>query len=167
MKVKVSRTSTGTDVYIDDVRLETGSPMFTSKLISNYVIGSSVTSFDLVFDTEIQDRGSWYDNSTGIATAPVSGDYLITATVHMFTTNNTEDWDMYLDVNGSAVYQFGKVDTQHYGSASETGHGQLNIVYPLLSGDQFKILIKRTGTATKTGNTVRAIGSTFAAKLMR
>jgi len=167
MKVKVSRTSTGTDVYIDDVRLETGSPMFSAKLTSNYLIGSSVTSFDLVFDTEIQDRGSWYNNSTGIATAPVSGDYLITATVHMFTTNNPEDWDMYLDVNGSGVYQFGKVDTQHYGSASETGHGQLNIVYPLLSGDQFKILIKRTGTATKSGNTVRAIGSTFAAKLMR
>lgn len=39
------------------------------------------TAYTIIFDTEINDDGSGYNNSTGVFTAPVTGNYLFNTTV--------------------------------------------------------------------------------------
>ena len=167
MKVQVSRTSTGTDVYIDDVRLETGSPMFSAKVTSDITM-SGTGAQAVVFDSEIVDRGSWYNNTNGKATAPVSGDYVIKASVPCFKTNNSDEVDVELFVNGSSVYQFGHLDTQHHGSSEQAIKSVLDIVYPLEAGDVVLIAVtESTGIGFKANQYIRAIGATFSMKLLR
>ena len=167
LKVSLSRTTTGTDVIIDDVRLESGTPMFSAKVSSDITV-TSATTRTIVFDTEIADRGSWYNNSTGIAKAPVSGDYHITAAVAFFTTGSADEYHVDLDVSGSLGYRFGDVDTQHHGSANQATQSVLDIILPLEAGDTISIEINdASGSSFKGASKIRAIGATFGAKLMR
>lgn len=41
------------------------------------------TAYTIICDTEVTDQGSDYDNTTGIFTAPVAGNYLFTGTVYL------------------------------------------------------------------------------------
>lgn len=41
------------------------------------------TSYTIICDTEVTDQGGDYDNTTGIFTAPVAGNYLFTGTVYL------------------------------------------------------------------------------------
>lgn len=167
LKVSLSRTTTGTDVIIDDVRLESGTPMFSAKVSSDITVTSGTTR-TIVFDTEIADRGSWYNNSTGTAKAPVSGDYHITAAVAFFTTGSADEYHVDLDVSGSLGYRFGDVDTQHHGSANQATASVLDIILPLEAGDTISIEINdASGSSFKGASKIRAIGATFGAKLMR
>ena len=164
----VERTA-GTKIqYIDDVKMEVGSPMFSAKVTSDITVTSPGTTRTIVFDTEITDRGSWYDNSTGIATAPVSGDYHIVAAAAFFTSGSADTYHVDLEVNGSLAYRFGDVDTQHHGSADQAIQSVLDIILPLEAGDTFHIEINDTsGGGFKGSSKIRAIGATFGAKLLR
>ncbi len=167
-KVSVTRIGASSVAYADDVKMEVGTPMFSARISSDITIGSSTTVFDVVFNTEIEDRGGIYNNSTGIATAPVSGDYLITASVRIFRTgSDTDTWQTHLEVNGGSVLQFGEIDTASFGSSGAAGVAELNIIKSLEAGDTFNIECKRGTSTSKANNKVRAIGSTFSAKLLR
>lgn len=165
-QVLISRAGTGNEVKFDDIRMEVGSPMFTAKVSSDITL--SGVSQTVVFDTEIADRGGWYDTSNGKATAPVSGDYVIKAVIPCFKTNNQDEMDVELFVNGSSVYQFGHLDTQHHGSSEQAIKSILDLTYPLGAGDAFWIQVSEsTSTGFKASQFVRAIGATFSAKLLR
>ena len=167
-QIILTRSGASTRVLMDDVRMEIGSPMFSAHVSGDIAIGSSTQQFDVVFNTEIEDRGAMYDNSTGIATAPISGDYLITSSVRIFRTgSDTDTWQVHLVVNGSSVLQFGEIDTQRFGSSGAAGIAELNVIRSLEAGDTFKILCKRPTSGNKADNKVRAIGSTFSTKLLR
>jgi hypothetical protein len=168
MKVKVSRTTTGTDVYIDDVRLETGSPKFNAYQSADVTLSTSVSEYVVIFDTEFVDLGSWYDNTTGIATAPVSGVYEIKTTIYFYSTGSATDFQVHLDVNGSSYYQFGRLDTIHYGAIDQPGVAHFDGPISLNAGDQIRIRVKDNGGAAfKAGNVIRGIGSIFSAQLNR
>lgn len=167
-RIFIARTGASTAAYVDDVKMEIGSPMFSAKASSDITVTSPGTTRTIVFDTEITDRGSWYNNSTGIATAPVSGDYHIVAAVAFFTGGSADTYHVDLEVNGSLAYRFGDVDTQHHGSADQATQSVLDIIYPLDAGDTFHIEINDTsGGGFKGSSKIRAIGATFGAKLIR
>lgn len=167
-RVFIARTGASTTTFVDDVKMEIGSPMFSAKASSDITVTSPGTTRTIVFDTEIADRGSWYNNTTGIATAPVSGDYHIVAAVAFFTGGSADTYHVDLEVNGSLAYRFGDVDTQHHGSADQATQSVLDIIYPLNAGDTFHIEINDTsGGGFKGSSKIRAIGATFGAKLLR
>ena len=167
-RVFIARTGASTTTFVDDVKMEIGSPMFSAKASSDITVTSPGTTRTIVFDTEIIDRGSWYNNSTGIATAPVSGDYHIVAAVAFFTGGSADSYHVDLEVNGSLAYRFGDVDTQHHGSADQATQSVLDIILPLEAGDTFHIEINDTsGGGFKGSSKIRAIGATFGAKLLR
>jgi len=167
-RVFIARTGASTTTFVDDVKMEIGSPMFSAKASSDITVTSPGTTRTIVFDTEIIDRGSWYNNSTGIATAPVSGDYHIVAAVAFFTGGSADSYHVDLEVNGSLAYRFGDVDTQHHGSADQATQSVLDIILPLEAGDTFHIEINDTsGGGFKGSSKIRAIGATFGAKLHR
>ena len=167
-RVFIARTGASTTTFVDDVKMEIGSPMFSAKASSDITVTSPGTTRTIVFDTEIIDRGSWYNNSTGIATAPVSGDYHIVAAVGFFTGGSADTYHVDLEVNGSLAYRFGDVDTQHHGSADQATQSVLDIILPLEAGDTFHIEINDTsGGGFKGSSKIRAIGATFGAKLLR
>lgn len=166
LRLLVQRDSAGSEFYCDNVKLELGSPMFAASLSADVMLtGQSVV---LVFDTEHTDRGGWYDNTTGHAKAPVSGDYSIKATVPCFKTNNSNMVYADLYVGGVLAYRFGQMDTQHHGAPELANISMVNLTYKLGAGDLVHIqLTEGTGLGFKTGQWVRAIGATFSAKLLR
>jgi len=166
IRVLLQRNTAGANVYIDNARLEVGSPMFSAKVSSDITL-TGVTKI-IVFDTEIADRGDWYNHTNGKATAPVSGDYLIRASVPCFRTANNDQVNVDFYVNGVLAYRFGFLDTQHHGSAEQAIKSILDLTYPLESGDTFHIQVEEaTSTGFKGSQFVRAIGATFSAKLLR
>jgi hypothetical protein len=122
----------------------------------------------VIFDTEFVDLGSWYDNTTGIATAPVSGTYEIKTTIYFYSTGSATDFEVHLDINGSSYYQFGRLDTIHYGAIDQPGVAHFDGPISLNAGDQIRIRVRDSGGATfKAGNVIRGIGSIFSAQLNR
>ena len=168
LQVKISRTTTGTDVFIDDVRLETGSPMFAAKVSSDITI-SSATTARVVFDTELADRGSWYNNSSGKATAPVSGDYHFSSVVPFFKTSGTGDQlTVDLQVNGSSLLTFDAIDTTGHTSSTDAQKAVLDVIIPLEVGDIVTVDINDTSGGSFKGNSkIRAVGATFSGKLLK
>jgi hypothetical protein len=79
----------------------------------------------IVFDTELYDNGSWYNNTTGICTIPVTGYYLFTASVGYSPATDQKDYGVIVVKNATAVASTNK-------SASGTGEiitGVTNVVY--------------------------------------
>ena len=158
-RIFLERSGASTTTFMDDVKMEVGSPMFSARLSSDITIGSTATVFDLVFDTEIQDLGGMYNNATGIATAPVSGDYLITATVRIYKTGTDSDfWQVHIEQNGTSFLQFGNIDTLKFPGDGVAGVAQLNIIKSFEAGDTFNVEVKRASSGSKADNKVRAIG---------
>lgn len=56
---------------------------YLSSTVSN-VTGNG-TTYSIIFDTEIFDQNSDYNNSTGVFTAPVTGRYFLCSTVHFIS----------------------------------------------------------------------------------
>lgn len=170
IRVLLQRNTAGANVYIDNARLEVGSPMFSAYLASDQNLsgGSSAT---IIFDTERTDRGSWYDTSNGKATPLISGDYEIKATVPVYRSSGTHDHLQFkLALNGVAVYTFGTYDTSNSNGALDNYIATLNVTYPLEVGDAITILAVEvtSGTPSFKGNSyISAIGATFSAKLLR
>lgn len=77
------------------------------------------TSYDIIFDSEVYDQNSDYNNSTGVFTAPVAGRYLLTATVNLaglstadhtnarvrIVTSNRVYWNVTTDIPSSVSEQ--------------------------------------------------------------
>jgi hypothetical protein len=167
-RIFIARTGASTTTFVDDVKMEMGSPKFNAYQSANVTLSTSVSEYVMIFDTEFVDIGSWYDNSTGIATAPVSGIYEIKTTIYFYSTGSATDFQVHLDKNGSSLYQFGRLDTQHYGAIDQPGVAHFDGPIALEAGDQIRIRVKdNLGAAFKAGNVIRGIGSIFSAQLDR
>jgi len=167
-RVFIARTGASTTTFVDDVKMEVGSPKFNAYQSANVTLSTAISEYVVIFDTEFVDIGSWYDNSTGIATAPVSGIYEIKTTIYFYSTGSATDFQVHLDKNGSSLYQFGRLDTQHYGAIDQPGVAHFDGPIALEAGDQIRIRVKdNLGAAFKAGNVIRGIGSIFSAQLDR
>jgi hypothetical protein len=167
-RVFIARTGASTTTFVDDVKMEVGSPKFNAYQSANVTLSTAISEYVVIFDTEFVDIGSWYDNSTGIATAPVSGIYEIKTTIYFYSTGSATDFQVHLDKNGSSLYQFGRLDTQHYGAIDQPGVAHFDGPIALEAGDQIRIRVKdNLGATFKAGNVIRGIGSIFSAQLDR
>ena len=89
---------------------------FSARLDTNVTM-SDATDTTIVFNTEILDTDSAYDNSTGIYTLPVTGKYLVGFNL-MFADaeGNIDDFNAKLDIEGT---------TQEVVRAQSTSNGTL------------------------------------------
>ena len=167
-RIFITRTGASTTTFVDDVKMEMGSPKFNAYQSADVTLSTSVSEYVMIFDTEFVDLGSWYDNTTGIATAPVSGTYEIKTTIYFYSTGSATDFEVHLDINGSSYYQFGRLDTIHYGAIDQPGVAHFDGPISLKAGDQIRIRVRDSGGAAfKAGNVIRGIGSIFSAQLNR
>lgn len=77
-------------------------PCFLAILSSsaNDVTGDN-TYYTIIFDTEVFDIGSGYNNSTGIFTAPITGKYFLTSNVMYFINASTGGLTCFSCINTS------------------------------------------------------------------
>ena len=71
------------------------------------------------------DRGGHFDNSTGIFTAPISGTYLFTATLLLFTDGSAGDIHIFWqrdNSNGGRLHYWGNTRIDHNSAAGYGGH---------------------------------------------
>lgn len=137
-------SSNGTGTFTSNLPSAVNTPAFSAYKSSTSSI-SNVTDTNIIFDTEIFDIGSCYNNSTGVFTVPSgqAGKYFFTTNV-MFQdgAGNVSDMILYLYETISSV------GTQHVVSRAEsTSNGTLftlfNLNYSYIRtlgvGDQLQI----------------------------
>jgi hypothetical protein len=145
--------------------LQPGFFAYNSATVSN-VTGDG-TDYTIIFDTELYDVGSNYNNATGTFTAPVTGKYLFTMVLSLtsiagthtsavcFIATTTNQYRMFA-VNPTAVAITG-------GNLSFSG----SVIVPLTAGQQANCHI----TVGTTGKTVGVFGNangntSFSAQLL-
>ena len=92
--------------------------------------GQSVAANAVIkYDTKIKDTHNFFNVTTGLATIPISGQYLLTS----FNTASSGTCSLLFYKNGTSVCQFASMNT-----ASSTGGGSISI--PLLAGDAVSVV---------------------------
>lgn len=111
------------------------------------------TEYTVIFDTEINDTGSWYDNATGIATAPVTGFYLFGGNIDLTS------------IGGSHTTGTAKIVTTNHSVYGEYGNPNAiaaggSVVFPAGMGVYLSAndTIKMTTYAAGGGKTVGVYG---------
>lgn len=83
-------TEAATAQQIDDFINPSDAPFFVARKNTAHVISTS-TPETIIFNVEDTDSGGDYDNSTGIFTAPIAGDYLFTVQATNDATSTAGD----------------------------------------------------------------------------
>lgn len=68
---------------------------------------AAATYTTIVFDNEVQDTLNIYNTANGVFTAPVSGEYLLTGHIGIFSTN-ARDQLIAIDVNGTDLLEISR-----------------------------------------------------------
>lgn len=122
---------------------------FLSSSTGLNVTGDS-TAYTVIFDTEVADVGANYNNGTGVFTAPVAGNYLITTTIGLVNiTAGHTNCQTRIVTTGRTV-----IATQVNG-ANGIGGGVLgqggSAVLPMAAGDTASIVALAAGSTKTVG----------------
>ena len=89
---------------------------FSARRDSSAVTLNHSTTTDLVFNTEIKDTNSAYNESTGVFTAPVTGFYVIGCNVNLADAQGNMDvQSLLLDIGGSS-YKVAQIENTSNGT---------------------------------------------------
>ena len=89
---------------------------FSARRDSSAVTLNHSTTTDLVFNTEIKDTNSAYNESTGVFTAPVTGFYVIGCNVNLADAQGNMDvQSLLLDIGGSS-YKVAQIENTSNGA---------------------------------------------------
>lgn len=145
--------STG-GVFTGPVR-DTGQPAFlafVSATTTNQT-GNGAT-YDIVFDTEVYDQASNYNNSSGVFTAPVDGKYQFNVTIN-FTGNTATGLDCRL-VTSNRTYRGTVIRPSNVASAGGDCQVSYSFLCDMEAADTAFVRIIGSGLA---GNTAGVYGS--------
>jgi len=163
-RIFITRTGASTTTFVDDVKMEVGSPMFSAKVGSIQTLNANPIT--LAYDTELTDVGGWYDNALYKATAPSSGTYKVdvTAVIYYSGTGSKDTVQVHLYKNGVSL-----VDIAHFEIDTHTAiaHPYVSTLSTLVSanaGDAFTVVM--TGNTNSSGRLAN-YGSVFSMKLIR
>jgi len=162
--VIVERTA-GTKIqYIDDVKMEVGSPMFSAKAGSIQTLNANPIT--LAYDTELTDVGGWYDNALYKATAPSSGTYEvdITAVIYYSGTGSKDTVQVHLYKNGVSLVDIAHFEIDTHTSVTHPYVSTLSTLVSANAGDAFTVVM--TGNTNNSGRLAN-YGSVFSMKLIR
>lgn len=127
----------------------------TSQPLASYYLASTVsnvtgdgTAYTVLFDTAAINQGGILNTATGIVTAPVTGNYLLTGSIAL--------------TNLSALYTSGIIDIVSTAKTYETGACNYGLIrdvnnnllqsfskiIPMTAGDTVKITVKVNGSST-------------------
>jgi len=122
----------------------TSQPMFSAFLSSNQTnVSGDGTVYPIVFDTELFDQASNYNNSTGIFTAPVTANYLLIGVVG-FISSSGGTTTAQIQVNATAATY--PLFFQPGISASFTYILSGSCIVPMAANDTAKIEFINTGS---------------------
>lgn len=123
------------------------------------------TVFTIIYDNEISDVGSNYDNTTGIFTAPVDGIYYFCANIILLNLNSTFVAGIMTfettGANNTQPFEFNPANYRN-GSQAQFNGGYLG---PFDAGDTIKVTIQIAG-GTKTVTVGGAANSQFSGILI-
>ncbi len=136
---------------------QTGQPSFLANRATNNANSTGDgTAVTIVYNTEIYDQASNYDNSTGIFTAPVTGRYLFNCSClfdSLLVTHNAKRIDL---VTTNRTY----TNYEDYALASQDITLNLSVIADMTAGDTAKVTVKVSG-GTKTVSTAGDAGTTY------
>jgi len=162
--VIVERTAGTKLQYIDDVKMEVGSPMFSAKVGSIQTLNANPIT--LAYDTELTDVGGWYDNALYKATAPSSGTYEVdvTAVIYYIGTGSKDTVQVHLYKNGVSLVDIAHFEIDTHTSVTHPYVSTLSTLVSANAGDAFTVVM--TGNTNNSGRLAN-YGSVFSMKLIR
>jgi C1q domain len=87
--------------------------------------GSITLGTPVIYSTEVFDRGSCYDNTTGVFTAPVAGVYHFSAGLGNTSLTTGVEFSASISKNGTGIINF---TTYKHGSTAAGGNASLTLV---------------------------------------
>lgn len=108
------------------------------------------TAPTVVFDTEISDRNSNYNNSTGVFTAPVTGKYLFTINVMIYTISSSHTSGLIQLVTSNRTYAIGYINPYNAKHTNTDVYSfDVSVIADLDNGDTAYVAVQVLG-GTKT-----------------
>ncbi len=136
---------------------QTGQPSFLATRGTNNANSTGDgTAVTIIYNTEIYDQGSNYNNSTGVFTAPVTGRYLFNCSClfdSLLVTHNVKRIDL---VTTNRTY----TNYEDYALASQDITLNLSVIADMTAGDTATVTVKVSG-GTKTVSTAGDVGTTY------
>jgi hypothetical protein len=112
---------------------------FSARLGSDLTLNDATTT-DVVFDTEILDTNSAYNNSDGIFTVPVAGKYMFGVTLtYGDAEGNMSDMEGFLSVAGTATTIHRGESTSNGTTHTKVSRGWTGIIPALSVNDEIKV----------------------------
>jgi hypothetical protein len=132
----------------------------TQSTFRGYSSASRTTAGVFATYTEEYDTGSWFNNTTGVATVPVTGTYLITASVVLSAAGTLTAIACNIRKNGTAI-NGGLFGQKAESNVLQTSVGHV-VVVSLTAGDTLDIEL-----SSITGTSASATCNNFTAALIR
>jgi len=118
-------------------------PSFAAHLSADVSYGSADAYQKITFNSTHHNVGGHYSTSTGKFTAPVTGIYLLSAVVYIYSVPVAE---MKFYVNGSSLYRFA---VNSNAGSSVNPHGSSgSVVAQLTANDYVELYVLATATGT-------------------
>lgn len=126
----------------------TTQPAFNAYLSTNQAnVTGDGTNYTVIFDTEVFDQGSNYNNATGVFTAPVAGKYQFNVTINFLAGAATGGFISL--VTTGRTYRLVAVKPSNVGTAGGDTELSGSALVSLAANDTVSILVSASGT-TKT-----------------
>ena len=107
------------------------------------------TAYTMIFNTEVLDQNSDYNNTTGVFTAPVTGYYKFFSSVSMDDVDNDHDYGEYYFDHNAGTASFAAI-YENFSNTSDPNHDlDVNIASGayLTAADTVSVVLKVTGGA--------------------
>ena len=106
--------------------------------------GTTVSTGILSFTDVYRNIGNHYNSSTSLFTAPVSGNYFVSAGLLTYPTADTNEKTLSISINGNTEYRYG---FQRSKNISQTSREFSRVIY-LSAGDYIGVHYETTGATT-------------------
>lgn len=152
-----------------------GNPLFNAQRITSSQSLSSSTVNTLIFNSENIDTGAGFDSTTGIFTAPVAGQYVLSYSGSL-QNNASGSWTLngvYFSKNNATAAGSSRFDCTTGGVSSgvsvNAGSNAFicggSVVVSLAANDTVRVKVD-IGTGGGSGNMVHNIGATFSGYML-
>jgi hypothetical protein len=127
-------------------------PTFIARksALSSNATGDS-TAFTVVYDTEIRDIGSNYNNSTGVFTAPVDGTYTFCFGAGLSSIGASHTLGLIKLITSNRTYQFMALSAAAIRDSGNNAHFHGAVIADMEAGDTASVQVVSSGSTLTVG----------------